>query len=37
MDEWQTKHLLERVLTTGFLAGTHPVVDTYELKVEGCC
>ena len=24
---------MERVLTTGFLDGTHPIVDTYELKV----
>lgn len=31
--EWQARHALERVLTTGFLDGTHPTVDTYELKV----
>lgn len=31
--EWQSRHQLERVLTTGFLDGTHPIVDTYELKV----
>ncbi len=31
--EWQSRHALERVLTTGFLDGTHPIVDTYELKV----
>ncbi len=34
VDEWQSRHALERVLTTGFLDGTHPIVDTYELKVK---
>ena len=33
VDAWQAKHGVERVLTTGFLDGTHPIVDTYELKV----
>ncbi|KXZ56110.1 hypothetical protein GPECTOR_2g992 [Gonium pectorale] len=32
--EWQSRHQLERVLTTGFLDGTHPIVDTYELKIR---
>ncbi len=34
VDEWQSKHGVERVLTTGFLDGTHPIVDVYELKVR---
>ncbi|GIL52360.1 hypothetical protein Vafri_8251, partial [Volvox africanus] len=32
--EWQSRHRLDKVLTTGFLDGTHPIVDTYELKVR---
>lgn len=34
VDAWQAKNGVERVLTTGFLDGTHPIVDTYELKVR---
>ena len=42
MEEWQTKRSgtpgtprLSSVsaITTGFLDGTHPIVDAYELKV----
>ena len=35
MEEWQAKHPgpdMPTRLTTGFLDGTHPVVDIYELK-----
>lgn len=35
VEEWQTKHsssVTATRLTTGFLDGTHPVVDAYELK-----
>ena len=35
MEEWQVKHSgpdMPTRLTTGFLDGTHPVVDIYELK-----
>ena len=39
VEEWQAKRrpLSEGIprLTTGFLDGTHPIVDAYELKV-GC-
>jgi hypothetical protein len=35
MGAWQARHRLERVLTTGFLDGSHPIVDGYELKVTG--
>jgi len=31
---WQSRQSLERVLTTGFLDGTHPLVDAYELSVR---
>ncbi|KAI8470555.1 MAG: hypothetical protein J3K34DRAFT_509307 [Monoraphidium minutum] len=31
---WQARHHLERVLTTGFLDGSHPLVDGYELSVR---
>ena len=38
VEEWQAKRrpLSEGVprLTTGFLDGTHPIVDAYELKVR---
>ena len=35
VEEWQMKrHVPEPRLTTGFLEGTHPVVDIYELKVR---
>lgn len=36
VDEWQAKHSrpdMPLQLTTGFLDGTSPVVDIYELKV----
>eukprot|EP00803_Ostreobium_quekettii_P002330 evm.model.scf_303EXC.1 EVM.evm.TU.scf_303EXC.1 scf_303EXC:1395-14605(+) len=34
--EWQHRHGLHsaRFLTTGFLDGTHPIVDAYELKIR---
>ncbi|GMH39416.1 hypothetical protein BSKO_07314 [Bryopsis sp. KO-2023] len=32
--EWQERRGVERCLTTGFLDGTHPIVDAYELKVR---
>ena len=32
-DEWQTRQKVEKVLTLGFLSGTAPIVDLYELKV----
>ena len=31
---WQTMRRQERVLTTGFLDGSHPLVDAYELSVR---
>ena len=31
---WQARQSLERVLSTGFLDGTHPIVDAYELVVR---
>ena len=35
VEEWQRKrNVPEPRLTTGFLEGTHPVVDVYELKVS---
>ncbi|GAX74335.1 hypothetical protein CEUSTIGMA_g1784.t1 [Chlamydomonas eustigma] len=34
VDEWQARNGVEKVLTTGFLDGTHPIVDSYELKVR---
>ena len=37
MEEWQAKRSLASSaprLTTGFLDGTHPIVDAYELKVR---
>jgi hypothetical protein len=34
-DEWQQRRGFERVLTMGFLSGTQPIVDLYELKVGG--
>ncbi len=35
VEEWQMKrNVPEPRLTTGFLEGTHPVVDCYELKVS---
>lgn len=38
MEEWQAKRSAvggAPRLTTGFLDGTHPIVDAYELKVRG--
>jgi hypothetical protein len=32
--EWQGRHAAGRVLSTGFLDGTHPIVDAYELGVR---
>lgn len=42
VEEWQTKREVpEPRLTTGFLDGVVPIVDSYELKVtashERCC
>lgn len=46
MEEWQAKHCgspgtprlsAASPITTGFLDGTHPIVDAYELKVWGLC
>ena len=37
MEEWQAKRSHASGaprLTTGFLDGTHPIVDAYELKVS---
>lgn len=42
---WQSERSLGHVLTTGFLDGSHPLVDNYELAVvrtraaggRGCC
>ena len=37
MEEWQAKRSAASSaprLTTGFLDGTHPIVDAYELKVQ---
>ena len=37
MEEWQAKRGSSNGaprLTTGFLDGTHPIVDAYELKVD---
>ena len=35
VEDWQMKrNVPEPRLTTGFLEGTHPVVDVYELKVS---
>lgn len=34
ISEWQTRHAVDRVLSTGFLDGTHPIVDAYELEVR---
>lgn len=35
MEEWQTKRAVpEPRLTTGFLDGIQPIVDSYELKVS---
>lgn len=31
---WQTRHHLAAVLSTGFLDGSHPIVDAYELGVR---
>jgi hypothetical protein len=31
---WQARHSLERGLTTGFLTGSQPLVDGYELAVR---
>ena len=39
MEDWQAKHSGPEMplrLTTGFLDGTSPVVDIYELKVSIC-
>jgi hypothetical protein len=39
VEEWQAKHSrpdMPLQLTTGFLDGTSPVVDIYELKVFSC-
>lgn len=37
MEEWQTKRAVpEPRLTTGFLDGIVPIVDSYELKVLPC-
>ena len=46
MEEWQAKHCgspgtprlsAASPISTGFLDGTHPIVDAYELKVWGLC
>ncbi len=46
MEEWQAKHCgspgtprlsAASPISTGFLDGTHPIVDAYELKVWGFC
>lgn len=37
VEEWQAKRASSTGaprLTTGFLDGTHPIVDAYELKVQ---
>ena len=35
VEEWQDKRSVPQPrLTTGFLDGTHPIVDSYELKVR---
>ena len=35
VEEWQDKRSVPQPrLTTGFLDGTHPIVDSYELKVH---
>lgn len=31
---WQARHHLAAVLSTGFLDGSHPIVDVYELGVR---
>jgi hypothetical protein len=31
---WQERHQLAAVLSTGFLDGSHPIVDAYELGVR---
>jgi hypothetical protein len=31
---WQQRHQLAAVLSTGFLDGSHPIVDAYELGVR---
>ena len=37
VEEWQTKREVpEPRLTTGFLDGVVPIVDSYELKVAAC-
>lgn len=37
VEEWTARNgVAHGVLTTGFLDGTHPLVDIYELKVRVC-